>query len=308
MSASREDPRRLDVAEVEQLAHELGGDVAFLHAEQGLFFARRPLRPSLSPVLRLLRGIYELEPQCARWIARNRIYSTLVASPSCSGSTRVAGRQLRAGVAAVDHGLAHLAPLPRIDAGLAAPPGRRASPELEPALSRIVASAPRPAADGDWLALAVCLANEMRRQAAMREANARSDRPVAALLVDAAGDLLAWATNTGARNATSHAEVNLVEGWLQRARSPLPRGCRIFSTLKPCKMCAGLVWDAAEEPRELQVFYDEDDPLRYARETVLDAGSMARRSVARDSTDLALVLQRRLPATRSGSVALSQQR
>jgi len=65
-------------------------------------------------------------------------------------------------------------------------------------------------------------------------------------------------------------------------------------TLKPCKMCAGLLWDATEDPLGLQVVYAEEDPGRSARETVLDAGSMARRRVARSEDEFRRVLQRRL--------------
>jgi tRNA(Arg) A34 adenosine deaminase TadA len=287
----------LDAADAEQIAFDLGGDVAFLRAAQGVFFARRESWPPLSPVLRLLRGIYEIEPQRAHFIVRNRIFSTAPVSSACFGATRVAGHRLTAGVRAADHGRRELAALPRIDAGAAAPFADPA--DVDPALAPIVdAARPRPDDDADWMALAARLAREVERRAETLAADARRDNPIAALLVDPAAGLLGWATNTGSRNVTSHAEVNLVERWLRGSRRPLPRGSRLYSTLKPCKMCAGLVWDAAEEPRDLLVFYAEDDPLRYARETVLDAGSMARRRVARDAADLARVLQHRVPAAR----------
>lgn len=288
-------PPRLEPADAAQLAFELGGDVAFLRANQGVFFARRESWPPLSPVLRLLRGIYELEPQRAHFIVRNRVFSTAPVSSSCFGAARVAGHRLTGGVRAADHGRRDLRDLPRIDAGAFAPVADSA--EGDPALAAIVTDARvSPDDDSGWMALAARLAREVERRAASPADDARRDNPIAALLVDPAAGLLGWATNTGSRNATGHAEVNLVEGWLRATRRRLPRGSRIYSTLKPCKMCAGLVWDAADEPRDLSVFYAEDDPLRYARETVLDAGSMARRLVARDAKDLALVLQRRLPA------------
>ena len=288
-------PPRLDAADAEHLAFSLGGEVAFLRATQGVFFARREVWPPLSPVFRLLRGIYELEPQRAHFIVRNRTFSTAPVSSSCFGAARVAGHRLSGSVRADDHGRGELAALPRIDAGAAAPFARPSA--IDPALAAVVAAA-RVRADDDagWMALAVRLARAVEHEAESLPPDARRDNPIAALLVDPAAGLLAWAANTGSLNVTSHAEVNLVERWLARGRRPLPRGSRLYSTLKPCKMCAGLVWDTAEEPRGLLVFYAEDDPLRYARETVLDAGSMARRRVARDAEDLARVLQRHLPA------------
>ena len=59
----------------------------------------------------------------------------------------------------------------------------------------------------------------------------------------------------------------------------------IYASLKPCKMCAGLIWDAASDPALLRVRFLVDDPQRYARETVLDRGSEARRSFARDERE-----------------------
>jgi tRNA(Arg) A34 adenosine deaminase TadA len=148
--------------------------------------------------------------------------------------------------------------------------------------------------DRGWLALATGLAAELRRRAETVGPGERWDNAVAALLVDGDGALLGWATNTGAHNATSHAEVNLALGWLRASRCRLPRDGRVYVTLKPCKMCAGLLWDAAQDPLGLRVVYAQEDPGPCARETVLDAGSMARRRVARSADELRQVLQRRL--------------
>lgn len=283
----------LSPLDAEQLAFELGGRVAFLRAWQGVYFARAGEWPPVSPVLRLLRGLYELEPLKARYIARYWIHSSDPPSAACAGAIKVKGRHMRAEVRAAEHGPSGLAGVPRIDAGAAAPPAMRANPGLEAGLSAILRDGPVSADDEGWLALANRVAAAMPNTVASG-AEPRVDRPIAALLVGAGGELLGWATNTSSRNSTSHAEVNLVECWLDGARQRLPPGSRIYSTRKPCKMCAGLAWDAASDPWTLRVFYSEDDPLRYARETVLDAGSMARRRVARDSSELAAVLQRRI--------------
>lgn len=287
-------PYTEETREAEQLAFELGGDVAFLRAAQGVYFASGEDWPPVSPVLRLLRGLYELEPRRAPFIARNRIFSTRPASASCLGATRVAARHMRAAVRAVDHGLGALAGLPRVDAGSAAPSPRCAAPALEASLATIVGRGSAAPDDRGWLALATGLAAELRRRADAAGPLERWDKPVAALLVDGAGALLGWATNTGSLNVTSHAEVNLALGWLRASRCRLPRGVRVYVALKPCKMCAGLLWDATEDPLGLQVVYAEEDPGRSARETVLDAGSMARRRVARSEDEFRRVLQRRL--------------
>jgi tRNA(Arg) A34 adenosine deaminase TadA len=265
-------PPRPTPQQAEQIAWQLGApavEVAFLRAHQGIYFARAAAAPALSPVFRLIAGIHELEPERARWIVRNRIFSTAPMAPAALGAARVAARHMTGDVAAIDHGLA-LDGLPRIDAGAALSHPRRCDPGLLPRLAELVAGDATPR-----------LLGRLAAQAGT----------IAALLLGPAGELLSWATSTGSRNPTGHAEANLVGDWLARTRSPLPVGSRVLVTLKPCKMCAGLLWEAAADPWSLRVVYAEDDPLRYARETVLDAGSMARRRVACSPEQLARVLQ-----------------
>jgi tRNA(Arg) A34 adenosine deaminase TadA len=281
-------PWALDRAHAEQVAFGLGGgeqDVAFIREEHGLYFARRLAWPPLSPVLRLVCGVHELEPRTARWIVRNPIYSTAAATPTCRGAVRLAAHRLRAGVRPVDHGLRLDATF--VDAGAAAPDPRGAAEALVPALQeRVDALAP----GRDWLQVARALADLVAASAPDAPAG-RADRPIAAVLTDASGTLLGWATNTGSRNPTRHAELNLVEDWLARTRQRLPLGARVFASLKPCKMCAAVLWDAALDPLSLRVTYAEDDPGRYARETILDAGSMSRRVAVATAADLHRVLQ-----------------
>jgi len=103
---------------------------------------------------------------------------------------------------------------------------------------------------------------------------------IAALLVSAEARILAWAVNSSARNKTLHAEVNLVQSYCRRTGAPLPAGARIYTTLKSCKMCAGMIWSAARDPLSLRVFFGKDDPGPKARATVLSANSFERIRVA----------------------------
>src|SRR5437870_8019719 len=91
---------------IEQLAHMLAGDVAFLIADQGVYFARRAQWPPVSPVVRLLQGIWALEPRRAPWIARRRVYATGPATPAAAGAVKVAARSITADLSPVDHQLA----------------------------------------------------------------------------------------------------------------------------------------------------------------------------------------------------------
>jgi tRNA(Arg) A34 adenosine deaminase TadA len=96
------------------------------------------------------------------------------------------------------------------------------------------------------------------------------NRPVAAVLISREGKVLDWALNTNAVNKTLHAELNLVQSFYRKFGSKLPAGSKLFTTLKPCKMCAGMLFDAAEDMRSFEVIYAEDDPGPNARNTALE--------------------------------------
>ena len=95
------------------------------------------------------------------------------------------------------------------------------------------------------------------------------DRKVAAVLIAADGKFIAAARNANAKNRTRHAEVNLVQGLRTEHGKSLPRGSKIYVTLKCCRMCAAAIWCDAEDIRSLHVYYGEDDPGPNARETIL---------------------------------------
>jgi len=107
------------------------------------------------------------------------------------------------------------------------------------------------------------------------------DRRVGAALVAPDGTLLAASANTNGANRTRHAELNVL-----LAHRSLAPGTRLYVTLRPCKMCAGLLWDRSRERGTVLVFYAEDDPGPAARNTVLCPGSDMRKLFARTSAEL----------------------
>ena len=247
--------------------HLLGegpGAVAFLLAGARLLYARHTAttwQPS-SAVVRLLQGIWGREPpETACRTVRARIYTTAADSSLDRATVRVAGKRLTAGVV----------PQPVPDLPLPAEPldvGPWA-PDLQPCPGGPARAAPpRVPVDEDraWLGLARELAQTVPRGVSRFAA----DRAVAALLVGPAGELLGQATNRGGTNRTLHAEVNLVQEYYLRTGSRLPVGCRVYTTLKPCKMCAALLAAAATDPGSLTVVYAQHDPGPAARATLLD--------------------------------------
>jgi tRNA(Arg) A34 adenosine deaminase TadA len=97
---------------------------------------------------------------------------------------------------------------------------------------------------------------------AAREAAARGDVPVGAVVTDAAGTVLAVSGNLmeAARDASAHAEllamrmaVTRLEGGSEGGRLT---GCDLWVTLEPCPMCAG----AAGLFRIRRIFFGAYDP------------------------------------------------
>src|SRR3546814_6061264 len=90
---------------------------------------------------------------------------------------------------------------------------------------------------------------------------------VVALVVDKVGNIVSW----GMKNpdvSCWHGETSAV----MRLGGHVPEGGCVFSTLKPCKMCAGLIHDAGNGT--VKAFYGQDEPVKDAQSTALDKSRM----------------------------------
>jgi tRNA(adenine34) deaminase len=67
--------------------------------------------------------------------------------------------------------------------------------------------------------------------------------PVGAVIVDAAGAILAEAHNEveARRDATAHAELLAIRAALTKTGDKYLDGCTLYVTLEPCPMCAGAI-------------------------------------------------------------------
>lgn len=74
-----------------------------------------------------------------------------------------------------------------------------------------------------------------------REAEAKGDVPVGALLLNADGKIIGEAHNQREliKDPTAHAEVLAIKAAAQSEASWRLRGCTLVVTLEPCVMCAG---------------------------------------------------------------------
>lgn len=86
---------------------------------------------------------------------------------------------------------------------------------------------------------------------------------VVALVADRQGRIISW----GRKNpnvACWHGETSAIMG----LGGVIPPGSRVYSTLKPCSMCSGLIHDSSNG--NAKVFWGQDDAGSMAANTVLD--------------------------------------
>lgn len=102
----------------------------------------------------------------------------------------------------------------------------------------------------------------------LRNKHNGSDRDgVVALIVDKTGNIISW----GQKNPDVtcwHGETSAI----LRLGGAMPAGCCVYSTLKPCHMCSGLIYTASGGTAK--VFWGQDDPGWAAQGTVLDSEKM----------------------------------
>lgn len=95
---------------------------------------------------------------------------------------------------------------------------------------------------------------------------------IAALLVSKDGQILSYGLNITGSGYFLHAELVAIFQYFRRTGEVmLPQDCRIYTTLKPCKMCAAyIVGRSPQRPASFKVFHGHDDRGGPAKNTVLD--------------------------------------
>lgn len=108
-----------------------------------------------------------------------------------------------------------------------------------------------------WMSQAIALA---------AVAGAAGEVPVAAMIVDAAGNLIAAAQNRRERDhdPTAHAEILALRAAGYALQNWHLNQCTLYVTLEPCPMCAGAIVQA----RLGLLVYGADDPKTGAIRTV----------------------------------------
>lgn len=271
-------------------------DWAWTIAADGTLYAAsapRALRGrAKTAVTELIDGTFETLRDQSFFVLRRPIWLSGQATPLCRGAVRLAAKRLipEAGRGGSDENarvrrpggkpLRSARPVPEIAAIRIVAPS-----EVPVVASAALAAWPErvpPSSDSDFLVLAKRLADQVERGRTLH----LYDRPVAAIVASAQGEILSWGLNSNSVRKLRHAEYNAVRALGDASGGPLPRGARVYSTLKPCRLCAGAIWQASEDPASIRVIYAEDDPGALARGTALDVGSEERARASRDPLEV----------------------
>lgn len=94
------------------------------------------------------------------------------------------------------------------------------------------------------------------------------NRPIAALVVSEDGRPLVAASNYNFLNKTLHAEVRCLQ-YLSFNNVSLDKAIKLYVSLKPCRMCAGMLAEMVN-PENIEVVYLEDDPGKLAQGSSLE--------------------------------------
>jgi hypothetical protein len=194
-------------------------------------------------VTRLIEGIWDRFPEQAFHLLRSRIYTNYPLTLRCKGAIQLAAKRVSvlppeeyATLRAANESAVEVNPRASVRIPVELP--RHPSPAE---LARFIQAFPFPTAD----------------------------RPILAVLADAAGAPLLAAPNTSSSNRLRHAEVNLVREYVHTRQRLIPSGATLWVSLKPCRMCAGFIHDLSEDGARTQVRYLVDDPGPKARNSPL---------------------------------------
>ena len=225
-----------------------GAGAAFLVHDGRLYLAGPVERefPGESPVTRLIRGIWALEPAQALQLLRNRIHTNRPLTPVCEGMIKVAAK--RSSVLSAESFHERVEALDEDLVLVSGPlPGTSVTREL---------------GSTDPVNLLLQL-----------KSRSRSPKPVGAVLLSPEGQPLIGAWSANEVDRTAHAELNLVRAWFESSPDLPPAGSVLQVSLRPCAMCAAQILALSGEPGRLRIFFHEEDPGPLSKNSCLVPGS-----------------------------------
>jgi len=252
----------------EQIAYDLqcqhGNEFeyAWLCHQDKIYFSRFPKQGSgpSSSVVKLVQFLFDEFVDQSFFILRNRIFSTAALTAMCDGMVQLAAKRATGGIEPKNRG--QKVPFHFVEIGNSQNHYLKTkhSPELNWKAPDLVEDAIEA-----YFHLQSLIATIPRGEI-LHDFN----RPIAALICSAEGKLLSWGINNNSKNKTLHAEIWAVQKYFETTGKKLPSGSKIYTSLKPCRMCAGMLVHMAEDPNHLQTTFYQDDPGPLAKNTELE--------------------------------------
>lgn len=255
-----------------------GYEVAFVEHKDVIYFARFPenvVAPS-SAVVKLLQGLFDQHRDHSFFILRQRIYTTAALSEMCRGMIKVVAKRASENIVPRKHFLNFSGSFQEIGLSQAILAKiTHLNEENQISLQDINAwiQGQKPSTGQHYLAIAQNLSERIPRGETLHD----YDRGIAAILIDRDGETLSYGLNSNSKNKTLHAEVNLLQRLYANEKARIPAGAIFYSTHKPCKMCAGMIYDGCEKVETLKVFYAIEEKGTLSKQTILDRWSLNKR-------------------------------
>lgn len=229
------------------------------HKEQIYFAVTEPSKVN-SAVVKLIQHIFDQHIDHSFFILRGRIFSNVILSETSLGMVRIAAKRVQGKIQPKDHGIKYAMSLESVGSDNEFYLNSRHVESLNASVNKTFEST------GDIKKSLQDLELLIDRGEILHDHN----RPIGVIATDENLNLLGWSANSNSKNKTLHAEVRLVQEFLQVQKKTLPRGTQIFVSLKPCRMCAAMIAEACEDAKSISVKYLRDDPGSMARGTALD--------------------------------------
>lgn len=255
-------------------------DLAFVEQKGVVYYSYFPrgLKAPSSAVVKLLQGVFDQHIDHSFFILRNRIYTTAKLSEMDKGMVKVVAKRISEVETPVEGELFLAAPFTFKQIGdenslFISSSHLNEENKLDVRFVEALVDDAAPANWSEYLKVAQELALQVPRGEVLHD----YDRDIAAVLLDSDKKVLAYGLNSNSKNKTLHAEVNLVQRYFKEKHELLPEGAILISTHKPCKMCAGIIYESAKDPSSLQVYYGVEEEGGLSRATILDQVHLNRR-------------------------------
>ncbi len=265
----------------EQIAFDLrrrfGPDFEFAWVthQNKTYFAKHPknrVGPA-SPTVKLIQFLFDDFVDQSFFILRNRIFCTSALTSMCEGMVQLAAKRASGGISAKDHALSHSFDFLELGAD---------SFYLSQTKHEVLVEWKAPTQVDDPIEAYFHL-QELIAKIPRGEVLHDFNRPIAALICDGNGKVLSWAVNNNSKNKTLHAEVVAILKYFKAHQCKLPAKTRVYTSLKPCRMCAAMLIEMSEDPNGLNAIYFQDDPGPLAKNTELEKRKLMKQYLLHDA-------------------------